>query len=73
VNGGGSNRSVRGHRAVRYDIPTGCAAGYMPELNVLCPIDDSSPQSDQPLMKHLVVEVNCFRRHNHNSPSAGIN
>ena len=57
MNGGGSNRSVRGHRAVRYDIPTGCAAGYMPELNVLCPIDDSSPQSDQPLMKHLVVEV----------------
>jgi hypothetical protein len=29
----------------------------MPELNVLCPIDDYSPQSDQPLMKHLVIEV----------------
>ncbi len=29
----------------------------MPELNVLCPIGDYSLQSDQPLMKHLVVEV----------------
>ena len=31
--------------------------GYMPELNVLCAIDDYSPQSDQPLMKHVVVET----------------
>jgi molybdopterin-dependent oxidoreductase alpha subunit len=53
----GSTRSVRGYRAVRYDIPRGCAAGYMPELNVLCPIGDYSAQSDQPLMKHLIVEV----------------
>ena len=29
----------------------------MPELNVLCAIGDFSAQSDQPLMKHLVVEV----------------
>jgi hypothetical protein len=42
---------------VRYHIPRGCAAGYMPELNVLCPIGDYSVQSDQPLMKHLVIEV----------------
>jgi molybdopterin-dependent oxidoreductase alpha subunit len=53
----GSTRSLKGYRAVRYDIPRGCASGYMPELNVLCPIDDYSAQSDQPLMKHLVVEV----------------
>lgn len=53
----GTTRSVRGYRAVRYDIPRGCAAGYMPELNVLCPIGDYSLQSDQPLMKHLLVEV----------------
>jgi molybdopterin-dependent oxidoreductase alpha subunit len=53
----GSTRSLKGYRAVRYNIPRGCAAGYMPELNVLCPIDDYSAQSDQPLMKHLVVEV----------------
>ena len=53
----GSTRSLKGYRAVRYNIPRACAAGYMPELNVLCPIDDYSPQSDQPLMKHLVIEV----------------
>jgi molybdopterin-dependent oxidoreductase alpha subunit len=52
-----STRSLKGYRAVRYNIPRGCAAGYMPELNVLCPIDDYSAQSNQPLMKHLVVEV----------------
>jgi hypothetical protein len=29
----------------------------MPELNVLCAASDYSLQSDQPLMKHLKVEV----------------
>jgi hypothetical protein len=29
----------------------------MPELNVLCPIGDYSTQSDQPLMKSVLVEV----------------
>jgi len=53
----GTRRTVYGYRAVAYDIPAGCAAGYMPELNVLCPIGDFSSQSDQPLMKHLLVEV----------------
>jgi molybdopterin-dependent oxidoreductase alpha subunit len=57
----GSTRSLKGYRAVRYNIPRGCAAGYMPELNVLCPIDDYSAQSDQPLMKHLVIEVRASR------------
>ena len=57
----GSTRSVHGYRAIRYDIPRGCASGYMPELNVLCPIDDYSAQSDQPLMKHLIVEVTASK------------
>jgi anaerobic selenocysteine-containing dehydrogenase len=52
-----SRRSVYGYRAIAYDIPRGNAAGYMPELNVLCPIGDYSEQSDQPLMKHLSVEI----------------
>jgi hypothetical protein len=38
-------------------LPRGCAMGYMPELNVLCPIGDYSSQSDQPLMKHVLVEI----------------
>ncbi|MEV4510690.1 FdhF/YdeP family oxidoreductase [Dactylosporangium sp. NPDC049525] len=53
----GTQRTVHGYRAVRYDLPPGCAAGYMPELNVLCGIADVSTQSEQPVTKHLVVEV----------------
>ena len=53
----GSTRSVYGYRAVKYEIPPGCAAGYMPELNVLCGVADFSTQSEQPVTKHLVVEV----------------
>jgi molybdopterin-dependent oxidoreductase alpha subunit len=53
----GTERTVHGYRAVRYDIPPRCAAGYMPELNILCGIADFSTQSEQPLTKHLVVEV----------------
>jgi anaerobic selenocysteine-containing dehydrogenase len=52
-----TERTVYGYRAVRYEIPPGCAAGYMPELNVLCGIADVSTQSEQPVTKHLVVEV----------------
>jgi molybdopterin-dependent oxidoreductase alpha subunit len=53
----GTTRTVHGYRAVQYDVPRGCAAGYMPELNVLCGIADVSSQSEQPVTKHLVVEV----------------
>jgi anaerobic selenocysteine-containing dehydrogenase len=53
----GTRRAVYGYRAVTYDIPPGCTAGYMPELNVLCGIADYSTQSEQPVTKHLVVEV----------------
>ena len=53
----GSTRVVRGYRAIPYNIPRRSAAGYMPELNVLCPIGDYSNNSDQPLMKHLIVSI----------------
>ncbi len=53
----GSTRSLNGFRAVAYNIPRGCASGYMPECNVLCPLGDYSPQSDQPMMKQIVIEV----------------
>jgi molybdopterin-dependent oxidoreductase alpha subunit len=65
----GSTRSVQGYRALRYNIPRGSAAGYMPELNVLCPIGDYSAQSDQPLMKHLIVEVTASKASNTALPS----
>jgi molybdopterin-dependent oxidoreductase alpha subunit len=57
----GTQRKVYGYRAVRYEVPPGCAAGYMPELNVLCGIADFSTQSEQPVTKHLVVEVTPSR------------
>ncbi|WP_454296019.1 molybdopterin dinucleotide binding domain-containing protein [Salana multivorans] len=53
----GSPRSVRGFRAIAYDLPRGAAAGYMPELNVLVGPKDFSTQSDQPLMKSIQVTV----------------
>jgi hypothetical protein len=53
----GSKRTAYGYRAIRYDVPPGCTAGYMPELNILCGIADVSTQSEQPVTKHLVVEV----------------
>ncbi|MFD4370826.1 FdhF/YdeP family oxidoreductase [Streptomyces sp. NPDC058486] len=53
----GSRRSVHGYLAVPYDIPRGCAAGYMPEMNVLVALGDYSTQSDQPIMKHLKVVI----------------
>ena len=57
----GSRRTAYGYRAVRFEIPRGCAAGYMPELNVLCGIADYSAQSEQPLTKHLMVEITASR------------
>ena len=56
-----TQRAVYGYRAVRYEIPPGCAAGYMPELNVLCGIADISTESEQPVTKHLVVAVRPAR------------
>ena len=53
----GTQRNVYGYRAVRYEIPRSCTAGYMPELNVLCGIADYSTQSGQPVTKHLILEV----------------
>lgn len=53
----GSTRQVRNFRAIDYNIPKGSTAGYMPELNVLCPLGDFSQQSDQPMMKYVVVDV----------------
>lgn len=53
----GTTRSVSAFVAIEYEIPKGCASGYMPELNVLCPIGDYSRQSDQPMMKQILIEV----------------
>lgn len=53
----GSTRALHRYKAIPYGIPRGCAAGYMPEMNVLCAIGDYSTQSDQPLMKNVKVTI----------------
>ncbi|GAA1468022.1 FdhF/YdeP family oxidoreductase [Nocardiopsis exhalans] len=53
----GSRRHLRRYRALAYDMPRGSAAGYMPEMNVLIGAADYSTQSDQPLMKNVMVRV----------------
>jgi anaerobic selenocysteine-containing dehydrogenase len=53
----GSTRSLHRYKAIPCNIPRGCAAGYKPEMNVLCAIGDYSTQSDQPLMKNVKVTV----------------
>ena len=53
----GSQRSLKQYRAIEYDMPRGCAAGYMPEMNVLVAASDYSSQSNQPLMKNIRVHV----------------
>jgi len=53
----GSQRFLKQYRAIEYDMPRGCAAGYMPEMNVLIAASDYSSQSNQPLMKNIRVRV----------------
>ncbi len=53
----GSQRFLKQYRAIEYDMPRGCAAGYMPEMNVLIAASDYSSQSNQPLMKNIKVRV----------------
>ncbi|MYQ47127.1 formate dehydrogenase, partial [Streptomyces sp. SID4985] len=53
----GSHRYLDGYLAIPYDMPRGCAAGYMPEMNVLIALCDYSTQSDQPLMKQVRVHI----------------
>ena len=60
----GSTRSVQGYRAIPYNLPRGSSMGYMPELNALCAVGDYSPQSDQPLQKHVVVEIVALKKAN---------
>ncbi|MEU6581403.1 FdhF/YdeP family oxidoreductase [Nocardia sp. NPDC046763] len=58
----GSTRKLSRYKVIPYDIPRGCAAGYMPEMNVLCAIGDYSTQSDQPIMKNVSVRVEASGR-----------
>lgn len=53
----GTERMLENYRALKYNIPMGSAAGYMPEMNVLLGWADYSTQSDQPLMKNILIKI----------------
>lgn len=53
----GSRRRLKRYTAIGYDVPGGCAAGYLPEMNVPVAASDYSRRSDQPLMKNIRVRV----------------
>ncbi|GAB4187690.1 MAG: FdhF/YdeP family oxidoreductase [Phycisphaeraceae bacterium] len=53
----GKTRVVRGFRAVAYDIPAGCAAGYFPELNPLVSVESYADGSYTPTSKFIPITV----------------
>ena len=53
----GEARCVRGLRAMAYDIPEGCAAGYFPELNPLVARGSYAAGSRTPTSKFIPVTV----------------
>ena len=54
---GAERRTVRGFRALPYDVPRGCAAAYYPEANPLVPIASVAERSGTPTYKSIVVTV----------------
>ncbi len=53
----GEHRCVSGFRAVAYDIPRGCAAGYFPELNPLVSVNSYAVASRTPTSKFIPVTL----------------
>ena len=57
----GQERLAPRFKAVAYDVPRGCCAGYFPELNVLVPVWDTARGSNQPASKMIPVFVEPAR------------
>ena len=55
--GDSTPRIARAFRLVTYDIPTGCAASYFPETNVLVAIDRYADGSRTPMSKFVPIEL----------------
>ena len=53
----GLRREKHGLRAVAYDVPRGCVAGYYPELNVLIALDHHAEESKVPAAKAVPVRI----------------
>ncbi len=54
---GAERRTVRGFRALPYDVPRGCAAAYYPEANPLVPVASVAEKSGTPTYKSIVVTL----------------
>ena len=53
----GETRTVRGFRALAYDLPRGCAATYFPEANPLVPVGAFDDRSLTPAYKSVPITV----------------
>ncbi len=53
----GEERIARHFRVVPYSIPSGCAATYFPEANVLVPIRSVAEKSNTPVSKSIVISI----------------
>jgi molybdopterin-dependent oxidoreductase alpha subunit len=54
---GEETRTVRGFRALAYDVPRGCAATYFPEANPLVPIGAHAERSLTPAYKSVAISL----------------
>jgi len=53
----GEERIAREFTVVPYDIPSGCAATYFPEANVLVPVGSVAEKSNTPASKSVVISI----------------
>ncbi len=50
-------RTVRGFRALAYEVPRGCAVTYFPEANPLVPVEQYAEKSFTPAYKSVVITL----------------
>jgi molybdopterin-dependent oxidoreductase alpha subunit len=53
----GEKRTLRGFRALAYDLPRACAAAYFPEANGLVPLDSQAELSHTPSYKSIEISI----------------
>ncbi|MBK6946788.1 MAG: FdhF/YdeP family oxidoreductase [Haliscomenobacter sp.] len=53
----GVRRTATHFLALAYDIPSGCAAAYFPEVNVLLPVEAHDPESKTPASKFIIIRI----------------
>ena len=54
-------RRAERFKVVPYEIPSGCAAAYFPETNVLVPIRSVADGSNQPVSKSIIISIEPTR------------